>query len=193
MQGTCSGAMLMLREPWSCYQSDYRYRQVYEQKRTDLFVAKNESFESFVQRYPNYVVSQLGDAKSHEKCRKYSKEHSYIWACLMNEGYYRGEEIVHNIIQDLRRRYISVGLTHRLEESIRLFEYFFPSSSCDKNMTTRVINLNKHEEVDKTSSMYIKLYEYFKWDQLLYQEVEALFEEQLVEARKIPELASVIE
>ena len=67
--GSCYATMLIMWDPWTRYQSNFHFRSVGERERKDVYVHSNDSIESFMKRYPNYVTSTLGDPHSMKSAR----------------------------------------------------------------------------------------------------------------------------
>lgn len=194
-ESRASPIIFIMRNPRDRYESDYNYRSKKELERQDLYVFKNETMSSFYSRYPNYVVSLIGDGTTFERCYKYSKHSAYSFACAFGESKARGEEILRNILSTLTTRYFLVGLTERLPETMILVNHAFGAGALERHgecnySLGQVGHKNQNEH---TSFVDKSLEKHYHLDMKLYQKVKILFEEQLSEARKIPLLKEQLE
>ena len=158
--------------------------------------------ESFLKRYPNFVTSTLGDAQVHEHCSRFAKSKDYAMPCWFQEGRYRGQEILTHILDNLRRDYTVVGIMEDLPTSMVLFQHAVGGSSnpalCNQTgflemAAYRRANAHKHKELGRNSPQYERFRQYFWLDELLYEAVKALYQEQLEKARQIPALAAQLD
>lgn len=198
--GNCYASMFMMRDPWTRYQSDFAYRSHMERGRKDLYVHQNDSNESFMDRYPNYVTATLGDPQLHERCTRYAKSEDYSWPCYFQEARYRGPEILAHVLDNLRRDYTVVGLMEDLPTSMVLFQHAVGSDNkfCNQTgflemATFRRANAHKHKELDRSSEAYQQYQKYFWLDEILYEAVKVLYQEQLQKAQQIPALKAQLD
>lgn len=200
--GNCYASMFMMRDPWTRYQSSYAYRKHNEKGRNDLYVHNDESMESFFRRYPNFVTAILGDPALHEHCTRYAKSRDYAFACWFQDVRYRGPEILQYLLDNLRRHYTTVGLTEEYATSMVLFQHavgkdnkgaFCNQTGLLEMATFRRANAHKHKELTRNSIQYEQYRQYFWLDEILYEAVTALYQEQLIKARQIPELAEQLD
>ena len=107
--------------------------------------------------------------------------------------------ILRHILNNLRRDYTTVGLMEDLPTSMVLFQHAVGDNAfCNQTgflemATYRRANAHKHKEMSRNSTEYARYQQYFWLDELLYEAVQILYQEQVQKARQIPALAAQLD